>query len=65
MSGIAVQCLEAWIGSSEELPPAGLVSPSTSVLTFGSSKCSTPGAGVDFCLVFVPHPQQSDPTPQA
>lgn len=63
MSGIAVQHLEALTLSSEELPPAGLISPS--LLTFGSSRCSTSGAGADFCLVFIPHARQNDPAPQA
>jgi len=63
MSGIAVRHLEAWPGSSEEFPPAGLVSPS--LLTCGWSQGRTSGAGADFCLVFVSHPRQSDPAPQA
>lgn len=61
MSSIAVPCLEARAGSSEELPPEGLALPCTSVLIFGLSKCRTPRAGADFCLLFVPHP--NDPPP--
>lgn len=59
MSGIAVQCLEAWTGSREELPPAGLVSPSTSVLTFGSSKCSTSGYWLLACVHPTPTAKRS------
>lgn len=61
MSGIAVQCLEAWTGSSEELQDSSRLL----LLTFGLYKRSTSGAGADFCLVVIPHPWQSDPAPQA
>lgn len=54
MSGIAVQCLETWTGSSEEFPPAGLISPSASALTCGLSKCGTSGARS--WLLFCIHP---------
>lgn len=64
VSGIAMQCLEDWVGGSEEIPPLELISPSY-VATFGSSECNISGAGADFCLEFIPHPQQRDPTPQA
>lgn len=64
MSGIAVQCLEAWTGISEDHSPAGLLSPSTSVLTFGSSKRGTSGARADFCLIVRPTPTAKRPRSQ-